>query len=299
MDYRPLIPRRALSVQALYSVHYFEYTSTYAFAGERHDFWEFVYVDSGELLVTAGESSRRLRQGQLIFHAPGEFHALSSAGAAPELVVVSFRCAGEAMDRFRGLVTALGPAERALLARIVAESGAAFSTPLGDPSTRALQRRETVPFGAEQLVCCALEELLIRLVRRETAPRPPQRQLRGDGGTAAQVMDYLAAHVGEALTLERICQDNLVGRSQLQKLFHDRTGGGVMAYFNQLKIQEARRMIRSGRLNFTQIAARLGFQSVHYFSRRFRLSTGMSPSEYERSVRMLSEAEPDDCANNG
>lgn len=179
MDYRPLIPRRALSVQALYSVHYFEYTSTYAFAGERHDFWEFVYVDSGELLVTAGESSRRLRQGQLIFHAPGEFHALSSAGAAPELVVVSFRCAGEAMDRFLGLVTALGPAERALLARIVAESGAAFSTPLGDPSTRALQRRETVPFGAEQLVCCALEELLIRLVRRETAPRPPRRQLRG------------------------------------------------------------------------------------------------------------------------
>ena len=39
-------------------------------------------------------------------------------------------------------------------------------------------------------------------------------------------------------------------------------------------------MIRDGRLNFTQIAARLGFQSVHYFSRRFRKVTGMSPSEY-------------------
>lgn len=299
MDYRPLIPRRVLSVQELYSVHYFEYTSTYAFAGERHDFWELVYVDSGELLVTAGETIRRLGQGQLIFHAPGEFHALSSAGAAPELVVVSFRCAGAAMDRFRGLVTALGQAERALLARIVAESGAAFSTPLGDPSTRALQRRETVPFGGEQLVCCALEELLIRLIRREASSRLPPPPPREDGGTAAQVMAYLAARVGENLTLERICQDNLVGRSQLQKLFHDHTGGGVMAYFNRLKIQEARRMIRSGRLNFTQIAARLGFQSVHYFSRRFRLSTGMSPSEYERSVRMLSETEPDDCTNNG
>ena len=43
-------------------------------------------------------------------------------------------------------------------------------------------------------------------------------------------------------------------------------------------------MAREGRLNFTQIAARLGFQSPHYFSRRFRQATGMSPSEYLESI---------------
>ncbi len=75
-----------------------------------------------------------------------------------------------------------------------------------------------------------------------------------------------------------------------------------MEYFTGLKIQAAQRMIREGRLNFTQIAARLGFQSSHYFSRRFRQTTGMSPSEYARSVKMLSElsgAYPDDCAHIG
>ena len=73
-----------------------------------------------------------------------------------------------------------------------------------------------------------------------------------------------------------------------------------MSWFGALKIQAARRLIREGRLNFTQIAARLGFQSVHYFSRRFRQATGMSPSEYERSVKMLSEGgpAPDESANN-
>ena len=113
-------------------------------------------------------------------------------------------------------------------------------------------------------------------------------------------MDYLERRVDQPLTLEQICRDNLVGRSQLQKLFHARTGGGVMAWFGALKIQAARRLIREGRLNFTQIAARLGFQSVHYFSRRFRQATGMSPSEYERSVKMLSEGgpAPDESANN-
>ena len=91
------------------------------------------------------------------------------------------------------------------------------------------------------------------------------------------------------LTLEEICRDNLIGRSQLQKLFHTYTGGGVMEYFGNLKIQAARRMIRDGRLNFTQIAARLGFQSVHYFSRRFRKVTGMSP----RETRQLSGRKSD------
>lgn len=302
LDYRPLAPRRPLEVRTLYSIHYFEYDGSYVFTGESHNFWELLYVDKGTVEVTAGETTRRLTQGQIIFHAPGEFHALSAAGAAPDLVVAGFGCESGGMEFFRQRLTVLLPEERALLARMVAESAAAFSTPLNDPGTQELHRRDTVPFGAEQLVTLALEELLIRLIRRETAPLPQTvERVEQGNGVLAQVLRYLDERVDRPLTLEQICRDNLVGRSQLQKLFHTHTGGGVMAYFTHLKIQSARRMIREGRLNFTQISAALGFQSVNYFSRRFRLSTGMSPSEYARSVKMLSEparTEADERANN-
>lgn len=302
MEYRPLVPRRPLRVQELYTVHYFEFTGSCAFPGERHNFWELLYVDRGEVQVTAGERTCRLRRGRLIFHAPGEFHALSAVGVAPDLVVVSFRCDGPEMASFQGLVAEAGEEERALLARIVAESAAAFSTPLNNPGASGLERREAAPFGGEQLLAAALEELLIRLLRRDAGTVRQETRSREDSGTLEQVMDYLAARLDCQLALKQVCQDNLVGRSQLQKLFHTHTGGGVMEYFAGLKIQAARRMIREGRLNFTQIAARLGFQSVHYFSRRFRQMTGMSPSEYARSVKMLSELSgvyPDDPANNG
>lgn len=301
MRYQPLVPRRPVEVREIYSVHYFEYSAGCSFAGERHDFWELLYVDKGDIRVTAGERTCQLRSGQLIFHAPGEFHAFSALETAPDLVVVSFRCDSPDMDHFRGLTAEAGEAERALLARIVAESAAAFSTPLNDPYAALLERHPQAPFGGEQLVCAALEELLIRLVRRRSVPGRPEEPARDGGDALGQVMDYLAARLDQQLTLERICQDNLIGRSQLQKLFHARTGGGVMEYFSGLKIQAARRMIREGGLNFTQIAGRLGFQSLHYFSRRFRQATGMSPSEYERSVKMLSELSgisPDDRANN-
>ena len=302
MDYCPLAPHRPLEIQELYSVHYFEYTGNYAFPGEQHDFWELLYVDKGCLQVTAGEQSVRLVPGQIIFHAPGEFHALAAEGVAPDLVVAGFRCDSQWMEQFRGRIVFAGAEERALLARIVAESAAAFSTPLDDPAAPALQRRTEQPFGGEQLLCAALEELLIRLIRRKEEPDARIVRRTEGAGTLEQVMNYLEQRIDRPLTLEQVCRDNLVGRSQLQKLFHAHTGGGVMEYFGALKIQAARRMIREGRLNFTQIAASLGYQSVHYFSRRFRLSSGMSPSEYAHSVKMLSElpgVAPDDCTNNG
>lgn len=299
-EYTPLHPERPIVVSELYTVHYFEYASGFAFLGEQHDFWELLYVDRGSVRVTAGDRTRELRQGQLIFHAPGEFHALSAAGAPPDLIVVSFGCKSPEMERFRSFASDAGASERALLARIVSESSAAFQGPLDDPGSRRLERAASAPFGSEQLAAAAMEELLIRLIRSSGVPEAEREAPASPDDGFRRTAEYLERHVGENLTLERICRDNFIGRSQLQKLFHEHTGGGVMDYFGRLKINAARRMIREGRCNFTQIASLCGFQSVHYFSRRFRQLTGMSPSEYARSVRMLLEfsISPDDNANN-
>ncbi len=303
MNYTPLVPARPIVVDALYSVHYFEYASGYAFAGESHPFWELLYVDKGSVRVTAGEKQLELTPGQVIFHAPGEFHALSaSGGTAPDLVVIGFSSGSPGVEFFQRRVDMVGAEERALMGRIVEESRRAFSTPLNDPATLALERREQAPFGSEQRVVAALEELLIRLIRkgeREETPAVPGSDPDNDWMAALQ--EYLCQRIDRPLTLEQICRDNLIGRSQLQKRFHQFTGGGVMAYFSKLKIQMARRLIREGRLNVTQISARLGYQSVHYFSRSFKQHTGMSPSQYARSVKMLSELPgtgTDDRTNN-
>ncbi len=197
-QYSPLRPARPFTVSELYTVHYFEYAAGYAFQGEKHDFWELLYVDRGLLRVTAGERVRELSQGQLIFHAPGEFHALSAVGVPPDLIVVSFGCGGSEMERFRGLVTDVSRTERSLLARIVAESGGAFSTPLDDPSTTSLQRAQGAPFGAESLVCAALEELLIRLARRMSVDETAPDRAAADADGFERTAEYLERHVGES-----------------------------------------------------------------------------------------------------
>ena len=288
MPYIPVTLRPSLRVSRLYTVHYFEFTSNYSFAGEAHDFWELVYVDKGSIKVTAGEAQYDLTRGQMIFHRPGEFHALSANGVtAPNLVVVSFECDDEAMEFFTGHISSLGAEERTLLSHIVSESRAVFSTPLNDPTTHSMQRNEDIPFGSEQLLQAALEELLIRLIRRGSGA-PPRRSPSTERTGA--IIEYLEQRLDQTLTIEQICRDNLIGRAKLESMFAAETGGGVLDHFSRMKIDAARRLIREGQLNITEISSRLGFSSVHYFSRRFKKLAGMTPTEYARSVKMLMDA---------
>ena len=75
-NYKSITLREDLHIRKIYSIHYFEYMKDYVFDGESHDFWEFVFVDSGNLFVTAGDKEVLLASNEMIFHKPNEFHAL-------------------------------------------------------------------------------------------------------------------------------------------------------------------------------------------------------------------------------
>ncbi|MBR6548413.1 MAG: helix-turn-helix domain-containing protein, partial [Clostridia bacterium] len=51
----------------------------------------------------------------------------------------------------------------------------------------------------------------------------------------------------------------------------------------------AKRMICQEEYNFTEIAERLGFSSLHYFSQWFKKQTKRSPTEYATSVKGQSD----------
>lgn len=94
--------RKVIDVQSIVTVHYFEYAKNYVFEGERHDFWELLYVDKGEVEVMADEVGYRLKRGEMIFHKPNEFHNVFANGVvAPNLVVVAFVCPSPRHDLFR------------------------------------------------------------------------------------------------------------------------------------------------------------------------------------------------------
>lgn len=281
---------KQIAVDRLFTVHYFEYTKDYRFAGEAHDFWECVYVDRGEVVVTAGEEELCLTRGEILFHQPNEWHTLRANGAvAPNLVVLSFSSPSPAMQAFSGFRVSINNRAKALIAAIVRESESVFRTPLGDPTTKKMEKREVVPLGAEQLIGAYIEELLILLLRAEGERQKTPMRHRAEGDLCDLLVAYMQKNLDKNLTLADLTRYAGVSESTVKAAFRARMGRGAMTCFIEMKMAAAKTHIREGHYNLTQIADQLGYDSIHYFSRRFRLLYGMSPSEYARSIKAIEE----------
>lgn len=151
-----------------------------------------------------------------------------------------------------------------------------------------------MPFLAdEQLIGIYLQEFLIRLIRRELKPIHEPKPVLPKKASQDQIIfervcKYFENNMSKQLKIDQICKAHLVGRSHIQKIFRDKVGCGVIEYFSRMKIETAKQMIRNSQYNFTEIADRLGYSSIHYFSKQFKKISGMTPSEYSMSIQDLS-----------
>ncbi len=289
--------KKEICIDELFTVHYFEYTSDFSFAGEAHNFWELVYVDKGEIIVTSDEKEHTLKRGEAIFHKPNEFHTLRATGEfAPNLTVISFSSSSPAMDYFENKIVRIDEAERDQLADIIYYANTCFENKLNDPYFTKMIRKEEQVFGGEQLIETCLAYFLLHIRVRESyctelSFNRPNTMVRSktDSDTFNRVSEYLERNLNKQLSLNQICYDNLIGLSKLQKLFRAKVGTGVIDYFIKLKIDKAKQMIRTGNMNFTQISQSLGYLSLHYFSRQFKRYTKMTPTEYASSIKAIAD----------
>ncbi|QJD84288.1 helix-turn-helix domain-containing protein [Cohnella herbarum] len=280
-----------LAVNRLVSFHYFEFSKDFAFEGEKHDFWEFVYVDKGEMEVFADTEGYRLKQGDMIFHKPNEFHGVwANKKIAPNVIILSFVCRSREMAYFENKIFTLDAEQREILAQIMKSGFAAFLPPFDDPRNHTLRRKPDAPIGTEQLIKIHLEMLLIRL--RDAGDRLARRdqrlsistKRRSEDDLVNRMREYMEENVFADLRLEDIYKSFNLSKSHALTLFKDCTGVSIMKHYRQLKIDQAKSLIRAQRHTFTEIAELLRYGSVHSFSRHFKSFTDMSPSEYLRTV---------------
>ena len=68
--------KKEILVSRIVTVLYLENSSDFVFGGESHDFWEFNYIDKGQMVVTVGGNEYLLKSGEMVFFKPNEFHSL-------------------------------------------------------------------------------------------------------------------------------------------------------------------------------------------------------------------------------
>ncbi len=121
----------------------------------------------------------------------------------------------------------------------------------------------------------------VELERERSAVTKSENAQTGD---LAKITEFLKANIRKELSLEEIADGCSMSVAKIKKLFTRKHEGGVINYFNSLKISHAKHLIRNTDMNFTQISEELGFSYPYYFSKVFKAKTGMSPSEYAKHI---------------
>ena len=280
-----------IHIRKIITIFYMELSKDFHYDGEQHNFWEMVYIDKGEMLCTADKHQFTLKSGEVTFHKPNEYHNLSGDGKnAPNVSILTFECDSVAMKHFEGKIWRLSAEEKRLLSMLMSEGLSCFC--LEDPSNPLLQKLcilPDAPFGSFQMIRNLLEIFLISLYRhRESVTKKSRQSVHIDGVDVnfeiRELLDVLNANIYGKLTIEEIARKVGKSESTVKTLFSRFQPGGIMRYYNNLKIREAKRLIRENRHTFAQIAELLCFDSPQYFSKYFKKLTHMTPKEYKHSI---------------
>lgn len=279
-----------LKVTGIITIHYLKYGKKFSFPVEEHDFWELVFIDSGEAVVTAGNTDIKLKQSQIVFHKPLLPHTIRTENKFCNSVICAFEASGRMMNFFEDKVFTLNQHEKNLLQQVVLEGKQSYKDKLNLVHQKRMQKREDAPFGAEQLIKNNLELLLISIVRKN-AEQHSAKKLELDGTSAhgeqivKSITNILQSKVHSSVNLDDIAKELYFSKTYIKSVFKKYTGSSIIQFYNRLKIDEAKRLISLKQYTYTEISAQLGFSSVHYFTRLFKSVTDMTPSEYQKSIK--------------
>lgn len=287
MEFQSIKLQKTLNISTLHSAHYFELSKDYAFPGEQHDFWEMVYIDRGQILVTDGQEEFSATDGDLFFHAPNVWHQLRGDGvSAANVMVVDFTCKDKILQALAGKRLRPTAGQRALLKDVLRECGMSFESRLDDPYDHTLTRAKDAPIGSEQMIGCYMTELTVSLLRQILNPFRAAKKTASTPLLDAMVA-YMEQNLSRMLSLDALAEEFHVSTSCVKRLFSQYKQTGAMQFFTGLKIERAKKLLRENEQNIFQIAEALGYDSSHYFCNRFKKFTGMSPMEYRRSVNAI------------
>ncbi len=282
---------KIFNVDKIITIFYMELSKNFYYEGEKHDFWEMVYIDKGEMICTADDKRFVLKSGEMTFHKPNEFHNLSGdSSVAPNVSILTFECKSRAMKHFEGKIFRLNAEEKSLLSTLFSEGLSCYQ--LEDARNPLLQKLKVIkhsPLGSSQMTKNLLEIFLIKLCRNTDVVTKEMRQSYVIDGidvpyNVMEILDYLKEHIYGKVTIRDLAKHLDKSESTIKQLFAQYRDGGIIRYYNTLKIKEARKLIREGKYNMTQVSDMLQFDNPQYFSKCFKTVTNMTPSEYKASI---------------
>lgn len=110
-------------------------------------------------------------------------------------------------------------------------------------------------------------------------------EITEEQGFVQRVQHYLQIHHTRKVTIQELCEVFFCSRSYISHEFKKHTGIGINEYMNEMRIRDAKTMLRHTQLTIGDIAVAVGFSGSNYFTNVFTEAVGLSPREYRKNHR--------------
>lgn len=132
---------------------------------------------------------------------------------------------------------------------------------------------------SDELTLNLLEQLLIRckmnqpnLIKKRVDPR------------ITEVLNYMAKHLNEDFSNEKLAELVCLSPSRLGHLFRDEVGMTITQWRDDQRISRAKQLLVTSNYSINQISRLIGYSDPLYFSRVFKNKAGLSPKLYREKV---------------
>ena len=260
----------SLDISEIYTKFYQEKGTNYNFSGEKHSYWELTYVDKGELLTTIDRVSYHLKQGDLIFYAPMQFHTQSTfEKISSSYLTINFKMNFNHADLLCNKIFSLKRDSYFIVTKLIEE--------LSNDN-----------LYSNDLSLCYLKQLIIQMLRLNNShfhSKPTTHmQQTYENELLNDILLYIDNNIYEKISVSTLCEHFCISTSMLHSLFRKNMNNTAKNYINELKLSKSKELIRNSTHTLSEISEMLGFSSIHYFSKKFKLYFNISPTEYSKSI---------------
>ena len=278
--------RRIISVHSLYGAGLF-LAANDAKSRIKYPAFSLIFCDKGEANLSFSSKQLTLKSGECAFFPPNtEFTALVASKNVTVFYAV-FSMKENSVSLFSGKPIAVSSFGKSLLIRLLKFCPLYFKTDKYNSISHLPERQEDCSPLTEQSIRLLLELFIIECIK--PADKSIITQLRDDDTATesqkitSEIYAYLTEHTHDRISLADVADALYFSESYIKKAFRKETGKTIMQVFSELKIEEAKKLIAQG-VPFGEISEKLSFCNKNYFTAVFKEVSGMTPSDYKKSL---------------
>ncbi len=181
-------------------------------------------------------------------------------------------------DWCRVIASRFSPAETRVLAQQLLALAAREICPGERMEPKSLALKFGRMLGEEQnatTIRLLLEQAFIELITQVAGQKGPRNHQ-----IVTEAIAFLRQNFARPVHLKDVAAAIHVSSYYLSHLFSKVTGGTLVEYLKQIRIEEAKRLLQTTDLSVAEVGARVGFRNIDHFSKIFKLETGAPPSSF-------------------